>query len=76
MRLDNAVACISPVSDAYLKNSRYLYSNSQHFTLLLVPNCCSPIPVAVRCKALVRGRPIAGIVISNPADGMDVLFLC
>ena len=23
IRLDNAVACISPVSDAYIKNSRY-----------------------------------------------------
>jgi hypothetical protein len=30
------------------------------------------IPVAARSKAWVCGRSLAGIVGSNPADGMDV----
>jgi len=35
-----------------------------------------PIPVGVRCKAYVCGRLIPGIAASNPAEGMDVCFLC
>jgi hypothetical protein len=31
-----------------------------------------PIPVAARSKAQVCGRPLTGIVGSNPAEGMDV----
>ena len=31
-----------------------------------------PIPVAVRSTAWVCGRPLTGIVGSNPAGGMDV----
>jgi hypothetical protein len=34
-----------------------------------------PIPVAVRSKAWVYGRSLAGIVGSNPARGMDVCLL-
>ena len=31
-----------------------------------------PVPVAARSKAWVYGRSLAGIVGSNPAEGMDV----
>jgi hypothetical protein len=31
-----------------------------------------PIPVAARSKAWVYGRSLAGIVGSNPTEGMDV----
>ena len=34
------------------------------------------IPVAARSKAWVRGRSLAGIVVSNPAGGMDVCCGC
>jgi hypothetical protein len=34
-----------------------------------------PIPVAVRSKAWVYGRSLAGIMDSNPARGMDVCLL-
>ena len=34
------------------------------------------MPAAVRSKAQVRGRQVAGIVGSNPAKGMDVRLLC
>jgi hypothetical protein len=33
------------------------------------------VPVAVRSKAWVCGRSVAGIVGSNPAGGMDVCLL-
>jgi hypothetical protein len=33
------------------------------------------IPVAARSKAWVSGRSLAGIVGSNPAEGMDVRLL-
>ena len=36
------------------------------------PGIESPIPVAVRSKAWVCGRPLAGIVGSNPTGVMDV----
>jgi hypothetical protein len=32
--------------------------------------------VAARSKAHVCGRLVAGIVVSNPAPGMDVCLLC
>jgi hypothetical protein len=35
-----------------------------------------PIPVAVRSKAWVYGRSLAGIVGSNPTGGMDVCCEC
>jgi hypothetical protein len=35
-----------------------------------------PIPVAVLSKEWVCSRLIAGIVGSNPAEGMDVCLLC
>ena len=49
----------------------------------LLPTCIScgneiqaqPIPVALRSKALVCGHSLAGIVGSNPAEGMDVCLL-
>jgi hypothetical protein len=34
-----------------------------------------PIPVAVRSKAWAFGRALAGIVVSNPAGGMDICLL-
>jgi hypothetical protein len=34
------------------------------------------VPVAVRSKAYVCGRFVAGITGLNPAQGMDVCFLC
>jgi len=34
-----------------------------------------PVPVAAPSKAWVYGRSIAGIVESNPAEGMDVCLL-
>jgi hypothetical protein len=33
------------------------------------------LPVAARSKAWVCGRSVAGIVVSNPAGGMDVCLL-
>jgi hypothetical protein len=35
-----------------------------------------PIPVAVRSKAWVYGRSLAGIAGSNPTGGMDVCVVC
>ena len=35
-----------------------------------------PISVAARSKAWVYGRSLAGIVGSNPAEGMDVCVEC
>ena len=35
-----------------------------------------PTAVAARTKAWVYGRSLAGIVGSNPADGMDVCVEC
>jgi hypothetical protein len=32
--------------------------------------------VAARSKTLVCGRLVAGIAVSNPAEGMDVCLLC
>jgi hypothetical protein len=34
-----------------------------------------PVPVAARSKAWVWGRSLAGIVGSNPTEGMDVCLL-
>jgi hypothetical protein len=34
-----------------------------------------PIPVVARCKALICGLALAGIVGSNPAGGMDVCLV-
>jgi hypothetical protein len=34
-----------------------------------------PTPVAAQSKAWVYGRSLAGIVNSNPAEGMDVCLL-
>jgi len=31
-----------------------------------------PIPVAAQSKALICGRPLTGIVVSNPARRIDV----
>jgi len=36
----------------------------------------TPISVAARFKAWVYGRPLAGIVGSNPTGGMDVSVVC
>jgi hypothetical protein len=36
----------------------------------------SPFPVAVRSKVKVCGRSIAGNAGLNPAEGLDVRFLC
>jgi hypothetical protein len=35
-----------------------------------------PIPVTERSKARVYGHSFAGIVGSNPAEGMDVCVVC
>jgi hypothetical protein len=35
----------------------------------------TPIPVAVRSKAWVCGRSLTRIVVSNPAEGMDVCLM-
>ena len=35
-----------------------------------------PISVAARSKARVYGRSFAGIVVSNPAGGMDIYVEC
>jgi hypothetical protein len=37
--------------------------------------CCLPIPVTVPSKALVGGRPVAGIVGKNPPGDIDVCLL-
>ena len=39
--------------------------------------CCKlqkPVPVAAPAEALVYGSSIAGVVGSNPADGMNVFL--
>jgi hypothetical protein len=36
----------------------------------------SPVPVAVRSKALVCGRSLAGILDSNPTESMDICCEC
>ena len=48
----------------------YLFKSTKHVIV--------PISVAVRSKACDYGRSFAGIVGSNPAEGMDVLvfFVC
>ena len=46
---------------------------SYMFVLLLYVDWSVTVPV--RSKAWVFGRPIAGIVGSNPAGGMDVCLL-
>ena len=44
--------------------------------LILPPNTNNgPMPVAERSNAWVCGRPLAGIVGSNPAGGMDICVL-
>jgi hypothetical protein len=35
-----------------------------------------PTSVAARSKAYVCGRLVAGVAVSNPAEGMDVCLLC
>jgi hypothetical protein len=35
-----------------------------------------PISVALQSKPSFCGHAIAGVVVSNPAEGMDVLLLC
>jgi len=35
----------------------------------------SPVPVAARSNAWVSDRSPAGIVVSNPAEGIDVCLL-
>jgi len=39
------------------------------------PTSLSPIPVALRSKAWVCGRSLAGIESSDPAQGMDIYLL-
>ena len=34
-----------------------------------------PIPVSERSKGRVCGRTIAGIAVSNPAEGTDICFI-
>ena len=38
--------------------------------------CRGPVLVATQSKMWVYGRPLAGIVGSNPAGGMDVRLVC
>jgi len=54
-------------------------NNASHFVFKSFYNtsgCQRPIPVAVRPKAWVCGRSLAGIAGSNPAGGMNVSFEC
>jgi hypothetical protein len=46
------------------------------YRLLHLQHNLKLIPVVVRSKARVCGRSNAGIVGSNPAEGMDVRLLC
>ena len=48
---------------------------TSHCSLRTVKLTALPIPVAVRSKAWVCGHPLAGIVGSNPAGGIDVCLL-
>jgi len=43
--------------------------------IIPAPKQTPPIPAAVRSKAWVCDRSLAGIVGSNPAGGMDVCLL-
>jgi hypothetical protein len=43
---------------------------------VITVKCYWLIPVAARSKARVCGRPLAGIVGSNSAGGMDVCCVC
>jgi len=45
------------------------------FDMYLVINKCVPIPVAMRSKAWVCGRSLAGVVGSNPPGGHVCLSL-
>ena len=40
--------------------------------IIIIMHALRPIPVAARSKAWDCGRSLAGIVGSNPAEGMDV----
>ena len=44
-------------------------------TLILAQYSLQPIPMAVRSKAWVCGRLLAGIVGLKPAGGMDIFLL-
>jgi hypothetical protein len=51
-----------------VSNIRLLYVCYLWYAIIII----QPIPVAERSKAWVYGRSLAGIVVSNPAGGMDV----
>ena len=53
---------------------RYVYTRHVHRTRVTIFQS-KPVPVAARSKASVYGRSLAGIVGSNPTEGMDVSLL-
>jgi hypothetical protein len=60
------------ISTFYVTNESLGSKRKMFFSHLMYSG---PISVAVRSKAWVCGRSLAGIVGANPAGGMDVCLL-
>jgi hypothetical protein len=58
-----------------MKGTEYFVSLQTSVVITEECNVMVPIAVAVRSKAWVCGRSLAGIVGSNPTEGMDVCLL-
>jgi len=58
-----------------LKHLRWTHTFRTCLSKIPFNNILPPFPVATQSKAWVYGRSLAGIVSSNPAGRMDVLFL-
>jgi hypothetical protein len=61
-------AQILPVVRQLIWHLSVFFNKTHYYTFV-------PIPVAVRSKAWVYGRSLAGIVSSNPSGCMDVCLL-
>ena len=72
MQLKIYTAKQTAVHFTYRKEFKYTYYASYVVTIL---KNISPILVALRSKAGYYGRSLDGIVVSNPAGGMDVCLL-
>ena len=85
--LHHLLSCILSPTDIYFIQRRAIasgtYFNIPHYFKRLpilitqfYEYYLTPIPVAARYKAWVRGRLLAGIAGSNPTRGMDAWHLC
>jgi hypothetical protein len=71
-----AVSRLVGTSNVIIQMSPSCDSTPCSFVMRILYVCITPIPVAVRSKAYVCGRLVAGVAVSIPARGLDVCLLC